>query len=107
MGVTGRWGRGVAAVALLAGCAGTPSVNGARGVSPAPEVPWTPPAAVERAGARDSAPPTGVPEDLAGRIRRLTLPDIVDLGLRNNPTTRLAWANARTAAAVYGAERGA
>jgi outer membrane protein len=33
--------------------------------------------------------------------------EIVDLGLRNNPITRLAWANAQTAASVYGSERGA
>jgi outer membrane protein TolC len=31
----------------------------------------------------------------------------VDLGLRNNPATRLSWANARAAAAAYGSERGA
>jgi outer membrane protein TolC len=48
-----------------------------------------------------------VPPDLAERIRRLTLDEIVDLGLRSNPTTRLAWANANAAASVYGSERGA
>jgi outer membrane protein len=32
---------------------------------------------------------------------------VVDIGLRNNPTTRLSWANARAAAAAYGSERGA
>jgi outer membrane protein len=106
------WQRGRAAVLLAgvvagAGCvAGPPSVAGARGVSPAPEVPWTPPAGVAPATPRDTTPPTAVPDDLADRIRRLTLTDIVDLGLRNNPATRLAWANARTAAAAYGAERG-
>jgi outer membrane protein TolC len=47
-----------------------------------------------------------VPGDLADRIRRLTLTEIVDLGLRNNPATRLAWANAQAAASVYGSERG-
>jgi outer membrane protein TolC len=48
-----------------------------------------------------------VPPDLADRVQRLTLAEIVDLGLRNNPTTRLAWANAQTAASVYGSERAA
>jgi outer membrane protein TolC len=47
-----------------------------------------------------------VPPDLADRIKRLTLAEIVDLGLRNNPATRLAWANAQTAASAYGSERG-
>jgi outer membrane protein TolC len=32
---------------------------------------------------------------------------VVDVGLRNNPLTRLSWANARAAAASYGSERGA
>jgi outer membrane protein TolC len=48
-----------------------------------------------------------VPPDLEQRIRRLTLADVVDIGLRNNPATRLSWANARAAAAAYGSERGA
>lgn len=89
---------------ILGGCTGTPSVGGVRGVSPAPEVPWTPPRAALPVGEDTTARPV-VPDDLTGRLRRLTLADIVDLGLRNNPTTRLAWANARTAAAAYGAER--
>ncbi|HEX6106946.1 MAG TPA: TolC family protein [Gemmatimonadales bacterium] len=91
----------------LAGCAGTPDVGGVRAVSPAPEVPWRPPPTAARPVRPDTAPPPPVPGDLAERIRRLTLEDVVDLGLRNNPATRLAWANARTAAAAYGAERGA
>ena len=100
---------GVAASALLlAGCAGTPSVSGVRGASPSPEVPWTPPAeAVPRVAAADTSARAAVPPDLAERIRRLTLAEIVDLGLRNNPATRLAWANAQAAASVYGSERGA
>lgn len=93
---------------LLAGCAGTPSVSGVRGASPAPEVPWTPPRdAVLRVAASDTSAEAAVPPDIADRVQRLTLAEIVDLGLRNNPTTRLAWANARTAASVYGSERGA
>ena len=93
---------------LLAGCVGTPSVSGVRGASPRPEVPWTPPEeALPRVIAADTSALLVVPPELAERIRRLTLAEIVDLGLRGNPTTRLAWANAQTAASVYGAERGA
>jgi outer membrane protein len=93
---------------LLAGCAGTPSVSGVRGASPAPEVPWTPPRdALPRIAASDTSAEAAIPPDIAGRVQRLTLAEIVDLGLRNNPTTRLAWANAQTAASVYGSERGA
>jgi len=95
-----------AAVMLLAGCVGTPSVSGERSVSPAPETPWVPPpGAIPPDRARDTSA-TAVPPDLADRIKRLTLAEIVDLGLRNNPATRLAWANAQTAAAAYGSERG-
>jgi outer membrane protein len=94
-------------VAALGGCAGTPTVSGVRAVSPAPEVPWAPPASARAPDARDTTALPTPPVDLGERIRRLTLAGIVDLGLRNNPTTRLAWANARTAAADYGAERGA
>ena len=60
-----------------------------------------------RLAAADTSARAAVPPDLADRIRRLTLAEIVDLGLRNNPTTRLAWANAQAAASVYGSERGA
>ncbi|TMC59890.1 MAG: TolC family protein, partial [Chloroflexi bacterium] len=48
-----------------------------------------------------------VPADLAERIRRLTLAEIVEIGLRNNAATRVAWANAQAAAAAYGSQRGA
>ncbi|HTG50971.1 MAG TPA: TolC family protein [Gemmatimonadales bacterium] len=79
-----------------------------RGASPRPEVPWTPPAdALPTIAPADTSARAAIPPDLADRIRRLTLGEIVDLGLRSNPTTRLAWANAHTAASVYGSERGA
>jgi outer membrane protein TolC len=55
----------------------------------------------------DTVPVPAVPADLEQRIRRLSLAEVVDLGLRNNPATRLSWANARAAAAAYGSERGA
>jgi outer membrane protein TolC len=98
----------IAAVLLLAACAGTPDIAGVRSVSPAPETPWFPPTdALPPAGPADTAHGVDLPADLGERIRRLTLSEIVDIGLRNNPATRLAWANAQTAASTYGAERGA
>lgn len=97
----------LAAAVLVAGCVGTPSVSDAPSVSPAPETPWKPPAgAIPPDRAADTTTGRGVPPDLADSIRSLTLAEIVDLGLRNNPATRLAWANARTAAATYGSQRG-
>jgi outer membrane protein TolC len=91
----------------LAACVGTPRVSGVPGASPAPQVPWTPPAeTARREAARDTAVTAQIPPDLADRIRRLSLAEIVDIGLRNNAATRLAWANAQAAAAAYGSERG-
>lgn len=98
----------VALVGLLSaagGCVGTPSVNGVAGVPPSSNAAWTPPSRPEKPEETKTATP--VPADLEQRIRRLTLAEVVDLGLRNNLQTRLSWANARAAAAAYGSERGA
>ena len=93
--------------ALVAACVGTPRVSGVPGASPAPQVAWTPPAdAARKLTSTDTSATARVPADLAGRIRRLTLAEIVDVGLRNNASTRLAWANAQAAAAAYGSQRG-
>jgi outer membrane protein len=86
------------------GCVGTPSVGGVAGVAPSPNVAWTAP---REDRASDSVARPAVPPDLEQRLRRLTLAEVVDLGLRNNALTRLSWANARAAAAAYGSERGA
>jgi outer membrane protein TolC len=92
----------LAGSALVAGCVGTPSVSGVPGASPAPEVPWTPPArALPEIGPADTSAAAAVPADLADRIRGLTLAEVVELGLRNNAATRLAWANAQAAAAAH------
>jgi outer membrane protein len=97
---------GLAACLLLVcvGCVGTPSVNGVPGVSPSSNAAWTPPREIQ---VRDSVARPSVPPDLEQRIRQLTLAEVVDLGLRNNPATRVSWANARAAAAAYGSARGA
>jgi TolC family type I secretion outer membrane protein len=47
-----------------------------------------------------------VPADLQQRIRQLTLVDVVDLALRNNPATRASWAQARASADLFGSARG-
>jgi outer membrane protein len=86
------------------GCVGTPSVGGVAGVAPTPNRAWNPP---PQERSRDSVGRPAIPEDLGQRIHALTLAEVVDLGLRNNPATRLSWANARAAAAAYGSARGA
>ncbi len=50
--------------------------------------------------------PTSFPSDLLSRANTLTLGDVVDLALRNNPETQISWANARAAAAAYGGSKG-
>jgi len=90
---------------LALGCAsGPPRLDGAAGTSPAPGTPWTPPASAE-------APPAtsgpSIPHDeIATRLAGLTLGEVVDLALANSPATREAWADAKAAAANYGAARG-
>src|SRR6266545_4202270 len=84
----------------LLGC-GTPGVRGVAGTAPAPNVLWTPPR--ESAAAPRPALSLELPTDLAERIARLTLTDVIDVALRNNTATSAAWADARAAAASYGA----
>jgi outer membrane protein TolC len=48
-----------------------------------------------------------IPPDLEAKAQALQLADVVDLALRNNPETQVAWASARAAAATYGSARGA
>ncbi|HPM57944.1 MAG TPA: TolC family protein [bacterium] len=96
-----------AAVLLLsAGCGShLPRVQGVAGTSPAPAVPWTPPAREEKPLKLAEAT---VPEaKLRDRWQQLSLAEAVDIALQNNPDTRAAWANARAAAAAYGAARSA
>src|SRR5207244_4257419 len=126
----------LALLALSACLSNPPGVGGVAGTAPAPNVLWTPPperhprdttAATPpppppprprpsvrrppppRRPPRETpaaAPPPALPADLAQRVQALTLSDIVDLGLRRNTATAAAWADARAAAATYGAARG-
>lgn len=92
---------------FVVGCGNPPRVNGAAGASPSPSVPWTPPAGVIKP--EPVVTPViaiAVPVDLQQRIRQLTLVDVVDLALRNNPATRASWAQARAAADLFGSALG-
>jgi len=91
------------AVAVLAAC-GT-GVRGVAGTAPTPNVAWTPPRR-SVAPPPQPAPPPELPPDLANRIAQLTLTDVIDIALRNNTATSAAWADARSAAASYGAAKG-
>lgn len=90
---------------LLAGCAAAPPrVGGVAGVAPGPGRPWEPPAT---AVAPPAPAPAGLdPDTIPGRLAALTLAEVVDIALANSPATRAAWADAKAAAAGYGAARG-
>ena len=93
-------------VAGIACATNLSQVDGVPAVAPSPSAPWTAPRE-----ARKTEPPVGraepaIPADLAQRIQQLTLTDVVDLALRNNPATRASWAQARVAANVLASTRG-
>ena len=95
-------------ILVIAGCVNPPRVNGAAGASPSPNIPWTvPPGAIKSEPVVAPAVAAAVPPDLQERIRQLSLVDVVDLALRNNPATRASWAQARAAASLFGSARGA
>ena len=99
---------------LAAACApATPRIDGVAGTPPDPATPWTVPARV-RTPPPASAPPDAPAATLAlatdsasaGRAAELSMTDVVDLALRNNPATRESWALARAAVDQYGSARG-
>ena len=84
-------------VALIAACTpGTPRIDGVPGAPPD----QTPPASSDASAALLADAPR------AGATRMLSLTDVVDLALRNSPTTQESWSSARAAADAYGAVRG-
>jgi len=104
------------AVAGLTGCAyfaAQPELAPDRYAPPSSSRPWRPAAdsrkdyaipAAERAPDRVAEPqpstaPVGVP--------RYDLPELIAIALTNNPSTRVAWEQARAAAASWGASRAA
>ena len=92
----------------IVGCGNPPRVSGVAGAPPSPSVPWKVPAgAIKSEPVVVPAAAAVVPPDLQERIRQLSLADVVDLALRNNPATRASWAQARAAASLFGSARGA
>lgn len=97
---------GILALLALVGCVhNPPHVEGVPAVSPSPQTFWNPPASSVPAP-RVSAPEVPL-DQFQEKLSKLTLADVVDLTLRNNPATRAAWADARAAAAKYGSSQGA
>jgi outer membrane protein TolC len=112
----------VSVVALLAGCA-TSSLNLA---PPAPDVPWTPPTKSDGEIIAGAPPSSTAPRSdsyvLPSNVKAAgqapapaslekshpyTLPELIDLAQSHNPSTRVAWENARDAALATGIARAA
>ena len=97
--------RAVVVALYLAGVAcvhAPPSINGAAPVPASPSSLWIPPAAVVAVVSRD----TGHLVSSTMPVKQLSLAEVVDLALRNSPSTRLSWAQARAAADAYGSSQG-
>src|SRR5258708_635911 len=93
----------IAAAIALAACAPPrPSIGGRPAAPSTPDSYWSPPSGEIAALPSVTRQATQMPN-----LARLSLADVVDLSLRNNPATRISWAQALTAADEYGAARGA
>lgn len=91
----------VATVLSLAGCA---SGDVDARVSRNPATPWQPPPE-GRMPSPPPTPPPAIPPEYVKPGTTVSLEQIVDIALRNNPVTRTAWFQARAAAANVGAKR--
>jgi TolC family type I secretion outer membrane protein len=102
-----KWLAGAAAAGglLAAGCAHVvPEKAVSAAVAPAPAIPWTPPP-----DGRVAEPPPAkkleIPAEYLKPGTTLSLAQLVDVALRNNPRTHEAWYFARAAAAEVGIQR--
>ncbi len=96
-----------AAVLTLAGCASDlHRVWKSPGTAPSSAISWMPTPETMPKSTPKSARIT-LPEDILNAGRSLSLLNIVDIALRNNPETVAAWAQARSAAAAYESNKGA
>lgn len=93
---------GVMALMATAACAArVPHIDGMPGAPAAPDRVWIAPRAAHYTDPAAGAPsPSGL---AVGGV--LSLADAVELGLHNNPATRISWAQSRAAADAYGAAR--
>ncbi len=95
---------GLSLVMTSGACSLLPKQNVQNALAPAPHEPWTPPAAARMPAEPDTAPPQ-LPEEYTKPGTLFTLGQLVDVALRNNPTTRESWYLARAAAAEVGSRR--
>ncbi|MEP7000946.1 MAG: TolC family protein [bacterium] len=92
-----------AAAILIAGCShALPSIDGAPSAPPVRDDVWRAPSGVVPLEPVRSAT-SAAASDSAQLGGALVLGQVVDIALRNNPQTKLSWAQARAGAASYGA----
>ncbi|MGA2531714.1 MAG: TolC family protein [Candidatus Aminicenantales bacterium] len=91
------------AISMLAACATMAGITERTADSPAN--PWVPPPNQQKSPAPLASP--AIPADLQAQGKAWTLSDIVDVGLANNPQTRMAWDAARAASAAVSISQGA
>ena len=94
---------GLAALLAAAGCASR-DVNAH--VAPGPSAPWQPPPE-GRMPPPVPTPAVAIPEQYLRPGATLSLEQVIDVALSNNPVTRTAWYQARAAAANLGAKKSA
>ena len=91
---------------LILSCAhGLPELNPYKEASSAPGVEWNP-SEEERAKSFQLEELPDIPENLKPDSKNLALSQLVDVALVNNPTTQVAWEDARAAAAAWAEARG-
>lgn len=84
---------------------GLPELDPYEKASEAPGVEWQP-SQEEYEKSFELEPLPTVPEDLEDQVGSLTLSQLIDVALANNPTTEIAWQEARSAAAAWAQARG-
>ncbi|MBN2289761.1 MAG: TolC family protein [Candidatus Glassbacteria bacterium] len=90
-----------------AGCTGVMRERLGSRTPAGPGVQWVPPPAAVTPAADTVSKTAGVPGEYLEDLRSLTLEQVVDIALGNNPETRASWAAARAAAAGLNSELGA
>lgn len=95
---------GAAWISALCGCLTLPGHEIDARVAASPATPWQPPPEA-RMPAPQPTPPPAIPAGLLQPGATVSLEQVIDIALRNNPLTSTAWAQARAAAADLGAKR--
>lgn len=97
---------GLIIIALLVACShGAPEFDPYKEASPAPGEEWIPTEEEREKSFELEELPT-IPVELEPEAGNLRLSQLVDIALSNNPTTQIAWEDARAAAASWAEARG-